>query len=390
MTNIPSHIQLLRSTTSNKVPQLTDLLIGELGINTSSDTPSLYARTETGVVKIGPVYIAESYNSNPSLGELWFTPSTSILNVYNGSAWQTVGVSSGGTGSGGNSFTYTTPSPIPYTIGGFLAGSTLASASQTALWTSLLFPYVPPTALLNVTGITPSTGGFPLNPSQGQGYSSSGYNWFWDNTNGWTVQVEVGFTFSAAARQRLSITPTGVSAGITGNNTLSVNYQFDQIDITNSSIGGISSGTGSNTVAIYSRPALTSSVPETVTWTAVINGQDNIGRTSTSTVSISIGWAYQCFVGTGPSSVLHLINLNNQAASYTVPTSYTKPATSDAQYIYFFLPPGMTINNYYINGLKIGMIQQSSITEIRNGVSVVYQVYSTPNATYGTPIITTL
>ena len=94
-----TRIILKNSNVLEKRPALGDLVGGELAVNTNPLSPGLFTKVGSGsgqsLVKLGPVAVsATAPNTNPagtpgnSYGELWFNTNTKVLNVYDGTAWQ--------------------------------------------------------------------------------------------------------------------------------------------------------------------------------------------------------------------------------------------------------------------------------------------------------------
>jgi hypothetical protein len=89
------NILLKRSATASKRPVAASMAFGELNLNYDAATGGLYYEDSAGgVVKVGPCQVSSTApNSTPagsagnSAGEFWYDTSTSVLKVYNGSAW---------------------------------------------------------------------------------------------------------------------------------------------------------------------------------------------------------------------------------------------------------------------------------------------------------------
>lgn len=96
MATSATQIQLLRSSIPNSRPDPTQLLPGQLAINTSANQPGVFFQnSNNGLVKLGPCTVSSvAPNTNPagfsgnSIGELWFDVEIQTLTVWTGTQWQ--------------------------------------------------------------------------------------------------------------------------------------------------------------------------------------------------------------------------------------------------------------------------------------------------------------
>ena len=77
-------IILKKSNTPGSIPLTSDLLQGELAVNTADR--KLYTNNGAAIVSLG-VYVAPTAPSSPVEGDLWYDTTADTLKVYNGSAW---------------------------------------------------------------------------------------------------------------------------------------------------------------------------------------------------------------------------------------------------------------------------------------------------------------
>ena len=89
---MPFTILIKDSNVLNKVPALADLADGELALNKNEDSPALYMRAGTNIVKLGPDFIGDTYPTliggpGPSKGEAWYDPVNNLLRFYDGADW---------------------------------------------------------------------------------------------------------------------------------------------------------------------------------------------------------------------------------------------------------------------------------------------------------------
>lgn len=79
-----------RSSEINKRPKPTELIEGELALNTNKESPGLFfsvAGADSLLIKAGPCYVGETApvlenHQTPSVGEMWFVPSTKELKIW--------------------------------------------------------------------------------------------------------------------------------------------------------------------------------------------------------------------------------------------------------------------------------------------------------------------
>jgi hypothetical protein len=100
------------------------------------------------------------------------------------------------------SVTYTNANRTPLTIGGIPAGSTFSNKTMTEMWNALLYPYIPPSSTLTVSGFNPREFG-----------ASNAVTLNWSVTKGSKNITNITLCFNRSDQQRITPTNTTVQSG---------------------------------------------------------------------------------------------------------------------------------------------------------------------------------
>ena len=144
---MPVKLRLKHSATADKAPLPTDLLDGELALNTNSTNPAVYIKDSTGAVrKIAGIAIGTTAPAAPTAGMAWLDTTVSAkptFKVYDGAAWR-------GGGSGINTGNTAPASP---NVGDLWVDTTAPAAPVLKVYNGTSFASATPDATTTAKGV---------------------------------------------------------------------------------------------------------------------------------------------------------------------------------------------------------------------------------------------
>ena len=88
-------IKLKNSVVKDKVPEISDLVIGELAVGANSESPALFFKDNAdNIIKLQPgsgVEPSPNPPAGPDEGDLWYDTGKNTLNYWDGSSWVELG-----------------------------------------------------------------------------------------------------------------------------------------------------------------------------------------------------------------------------------------------------------------------------------------------------------